>query len=51
VGDGSNHNGFETMFTDPTYLHLYDNEFNDEEPKANCIENPWVVNVGGLITK
>ncbi len=38
------------MFTDPTYLHFYDNESNDEEPKANRIEDPWVVDVGGLMT-
>jgi hypothetical protein len=28
---GSNHGGFVAMFMDPTYLHIYDNEFNDEE--------------------
>jgi hypothetical protein len=47
---GINCGGFEAMFMDPTYLHFYDNEFNDEEPKANRIEDPWVVNVGGLMT-
>jgi hypothetical protein len=47
---GSNCGGFEAMFTDLTYLHLYDDEDNDEEPKANCIEDPWVVDVGGLMT-
>jgi hypothetical protein len=30
---GSNHGGFATMFVDLTYLHLYDNEFDDEEPR------------------
>ncbi len=47
---GSNCGGFETMFYGPTYLHLYDNESNDEEPKANHIEDSWVVDVGELMT-
>ncbi len=38
------------MFVDPTYLLLYDNEFNNEEPNENDIEEPWVVNMGGLFT-
>jgi len=38
---------FETTFTNPTYLHFYD-ESNDEEPK---VEDPWVVNMGGLMTQ
>ncbi len=33
-----------------TYLHLYDNESNDEEPNEDDIEEPWVVNMGGLLT-
>jgi hypothetical protein len=47
---GSNHGGFVAMFVDPTYLHLYDNESNNEEPNENDIEEPWVVNMGGLLT-
>ncbi len=39
---GSNHGGFATMFVDPTYLHLYDNESNNEEPNEDDIEEPWV---------
>jgi hypothetical protein len=47
---GSNCEGFATMFANPTYLHLNDNESNDEEPNENDIEEPWVVNMGGLLT-
>jgi hypothetical protein len=47
---GSNHEGFVTIFANPTYLHLYDNESNDEEPNEDDIEEPWVVNMGGLLT-
>jgi hypothetical protein len=38
------------MFANPTYLHLNDNESNDEEPNESDIEEPWVVNMGGLLT-
>jgi hypothetical protein len=38
------------MVADLTYLHLYDNESNDEEPNEDDIEEPWVVNMGGLLT-
>ncbi len=47
---GSNQGGFATMFANLTYLHLYDNEFNDEEPNEDDIEEPWVFNMGGLLT-
>jgi len=47
---GSNHGGFSTMFVDLTYLHLYDNEFDDNEPNEDDIEKPWVFNMGGLLT-
>jgi hypothetical protein len=47
---GSNHGGFSTMFVDLTYLHLYDNEFDDNEPNEDDIEEPWVFNMGGLLT-
>jgi hypothetical protein len=35
---GSNCGGFVAMFMDPTYLHIYDNEFNDEEAYENHFE-------------
>ncbi len=38
------------MVANLTYLHLYDNESNDEEPNEDDIEEPWVVNMGGLLT-
>jgi hypothetical protein len=38
------------MFGNFTYLHLYDNESNDEEPNEDDIEKPWVVNMGELLT-
>jgi hypothetical protein len=47
---GSNHGVFVAMFMDPAYLHLYDNESNNEEPNEDDIEKPWVVNMGGLLT-
>ncbi len=31
-------------------LHLYDNEFDDEELDEDDIEKPWVVNMGELLT-
>jgi hypothetical protein len=30
---GYDHGGFATMFADPTYLHIYDNEYDDETMK------------------
>jgi hypothetical protein len=47
---GSNCEGFVAMFGNFTYLHLYDNESNDEEPNEDDIEKPWVVNMGELLT-
>ncbi len=38
------------MFIDPTYLHIYDNEFNDEKADENHFEEPWVVDMCGLMT-
>ncbi len=38
------------MFVDPTYLHLYDNESNNEEPNEDDTEESWVVNMGKLFT-
>jgi len=42
---GSNRGGFAAMFTDPTYLHIYDNEEADE----NHSEKPWVVDMCELM--
>ncbi len=37
------------MFADPTYLHIYDNESNDEEPNENHSKKPWVVDMCELM--
>jgi len=34
---GFDHGGFATMFVNPTYLHIYDNESNDEKGPMNII--------------
>jgi len=47
---GSNCGGFVAMFVNLTYLHLYNNESNDEELDEDDIEKPWVVNMGQLLT-
>jgi hypothetical protein len=36
--------GFVVMFVDPTYLHIYDNEF-DEKVDEDHFEEPWVVDM------
>jgi hypothetical protein len=41
---------FVTMFENPTYLHIYDNEFDDEEVNENLYEKPWVVDMCKLMT-
>ncbi len=38
------------MFTSATYLHIYDNEYDDEEANENHYEEPWVVDMCGLMT-
>jgi len=38
------------MFADPTYLHIYDNEFDDEKADENHFEKPWVVDMCRLMT-
>jgi hypothetical protein len=38
--------GFAAMFVDPTYLHIYDNESDDEKADE---ENPWVVDMCKLM--
>jgi hypothetical protein len=35
---GFNYGGFVVVFMDPTYLHIYDNEFDDEEAYENDSE-------------
>jgi hypothetical protein len=37
------------MFADPTYLHIYDNESNDDEVDENHFEKPWVVDMCELM--
>jgi hypothetical protein len=46
---GSDCGGFATMFADPTYLHIYDNESDDEEANEDHSEYPWVVNMCKLM--
>jgi hypothetical protein len=38
------------MFADPTYLHIYDNEFDDEEANEDHLKEPWVIDMCGLMT-
>jgi hypothetical protein len=47
---GSDHGGFVAMFADPTYLPIYDNEFDDEKANEDHFEKPWVVDMCGLMT-
>jgi hypothetical protein len=47
---GFDHEGFATMFADPTYLHIYDNEYDDEEVDENHFEEPWVIDMCKLTT-
>jgi hypothetical protein len=46
---GYDRGGFATRFVDPTYLHIYDNEFNDEEANEDHYENPWAVDMCELM--
>ncbi len=46
---GSDCGGFTAMFVDHTYLHIYDNEFDDEEADENHFEKPWVVDMCELM--
>jgi hypothetical protein len=47
---GSDRGGIVTMFVDLTYLHIYDNEFDDEEANEGHFEEPWVVDMCRLMT-
>jgi len=42
--------GYVTMFADPTYLYIYDNEFNDEKVDEERSKQPWVVDMCELMT-
>jgi hypothetical protein len=42
--------GFATMFANPTYLHIYDNEFDDEDTNEYHSKKPWVVDMCKLMT-
>jgi len=46
---GSNRGGFAAMFANPTYLHIYDNESDDEEADEDHYEKPWVVDMCELM--
>jgi len=46
---GYDYGGFVTIFADPTYLHIYDNEFNDEKANENHSKKPWVVDMCKLM--
>jgi hypothetical protein len=37
------------MFADLIYLHIYDNESNDEEADEDNFEKPWVVDMCELM--
>jgi len=46
---GYDRGGFATMFADLSYLHVYDNEYDDEEADEDHYEEPWVVDMCGLM--
>jgi hypothetical protein len=46
---GFDHEGFITMFVDLTYLHIYDNEHDDEKVDEYHSEEPWVVDMCELM--
>ncbi len=37
------------MFENATYLHIYDNEYDDEEANEDHYEKLWVVDMCGLM--
>jgi hypothetical protein len=37
------------MFVDLTYLHIYDNEYDDEKADEDHSEKPWVVDMCELM--
>jgi len=46
---GYDREGFVAMFMDPTYLHIYDNEYDYEETNEYHSEKPWVVDMCELM--
>ncbi len=44
------HTMFATMFVNPTYLHIYDNEYDDEETNEDHPEEPWIIDMCKLMT-
>jgi hypothetical protein len=48
TGYGYDHASFVAMFADPTYLHIYDNEYDDEKANEDHYEEPRVVDMLGL---
>jgi hypothetical protein len=46
---GSDRGGFAAMFANPTYLHIYDNESDDETVNEDHSEKPWVVDMCELM--
>jgi hypothetical protein len=46
---GYDRGGFTAMFVDPTYLHIYDNESDDEEVDEDHSKKPWVVDICELM--
>jgi hypothetical protein len=38
------------MFVDYTYLHIYDNEYDDEMVDEDHFEESWIVDMCGLLT-
>jgi len=46
---GFDHGGSATMFANLTYLHIYENESNDEEADEDHSKKPWVVDMCELM--
>ncbi len=46
---GFDRGGFTAMFANPTYMHIYDNESDDEEANEDHFEKPWVVDMCELM--
>jgi len=47
---GYNCGGFVAMFVNLTYLHIYNNEFDDEKTNEDHFEEPWVVDMCMFMT-
>jgi hypothetical protein len=46
---GYNCGGFAAVFANLPYLHIYDNESNDEKANENHSKKPWVVDMCKLM--